>query len=165
VCSSDLPGEVTGSGSPADPTGSGPAGTAGMSHRSDVAALRQWINHPERRNELPLPDLTADHHGTGFQKAVAAYQAATATVDPAPVTAPVVDPAPVTGSGSVTDPAPSTNTPIVDPAPTPEPPPVLTDPAPAAVDTQTVLDATPVVQPDPRLDPALLPDTGSAAAI
>ncbi len=77
---------------------------AAHSHRSDVAALRQWVNHPDLRAELTVPDLTAVHKGNGFQKAVAAYQAAaaigtpTTPADPAPV---VTDPAPV-----VTDPAP-----------------------------------------------------------
>lgn len=185
------PGSVTGSAPPAEPTGSGLAGAVGVSHRSDVAALRQWINHPELRNDLPLPDLTVDHHGTGFQKAVAAYQAATATVDPAPVTAPVTDPAPIASTPVVdpdptTDQAPTTDAtagtdpvltgPIADPpasdpavlgnpVPTAEQPTVVTDPAPAAVDTRTVFDAPPVVQADPLLDPALLPDTGSTTAI
>jgi hypothetical protein len=55
---------------------------AAHSHRSDVAALRQWINHPDLRSELSLPDLTTEHKGRGFEKAVAAYEAATATPPP-----------------------------------------------------------------------------------
>jgi hypothetical protein len=58
---------------------------AAHSHRSDVAALRQWINHPDLRSELSLPDLTTEHNGRGFEKAVAAYEAATATAIPPPV--------------------------------------------------------------------------------
>jgi len=74
------------------------------SHRSDVAALRQWINHPDLRSDLPLPDLSTEHNGKGFEKAVAAYQAiigagSTPATDPAPV---VTNPAPVG-----TDPFPS----------------------------------------------------------
>jgi hypothetical protein len=76
------------------------------SHRSDVAALRQWINHPDLRSDLPLPDPSAEHKGNGFQQAVAAYEAIIAignpSTDPARVPEPVVsDPAPV-----VSDPAP-----------------------------------------------------------
>ena len=87
---------------------------ADHSHRSEVAALRQWINHPDLRAELTLPDLAAEHKGNGFQKAVAAYQAAVAIASPTPSAdpAPVTDPAPV-----VTDPAP-----------------VVTDPAPVVTD-------------------------------
>jgi len=174
------PGSVTGSASPAEPTASGLAGAAGVSHRSDVAALRQWINHPERRNDLPLPDITVDHHGTGFQKAVAAYQAATAAADPAPVAdpapstnTPIVEP-PTTDPAADTDPVltgptadPLASDPAVpgNPVPIPEQPTVLTDPALAAVETRTVFDATPVVQADPLVDPALQPDAGSTAAI
>lgn len=56
------------------------------SHRSDVAALRQWVNHPELRNDLALPDLAAEHKGNGFARAVAAYEAAIAAGTPDPVT-------------------------------------------------------------------------------
>ena len=86
---------------------------AGHSHRSDVAALRQWINHPELRADLALPDLTAEHHGNGFQQAVAAYEAATAIGTPVPVADPapvpdvplvVTDPAPVEDPGVLADP-------------------------------------------------------------
>ena len=52
---------------------------AGHSHRSDVAALRQWINHPDLRSDLALPDRSTEHRGNGFEKAVAAYEAVTAS--------------------------------------------------------------------------------------
>ena len=94
-----LPAEVAGPAADA-PAGEKPHGlvrAAGHSHRSDVATLRQWINHPDLRAELTLPDLAAEHKGNGFQKAVAAYQAAAVTGTPTPP----ADPAPV-----VTDPAP-----------------------------------------------------------
>ena len=74
------------------------------SHRSDVAALRQWINHPGVRSDLTLPDLSTEHKGNGFAKAVAAYEAtiASATPPPAPDAEPVVsEPDPI-----VPDPAP-----------------------------------------------------------
>jgi hypothetical protein len=89
------------------PEGGKPHGlvrAAEHSHRSDVAALRQWINHPELRSDLALPDLSTEHKGHGFQKAVAAYEAVIATATPPP--APEPDPV-------VTDPAPES-------APTPE---------------------------------------------
>ena len=69
------------------------------SHRSDVAALRQWINHPDLRSDLDVPDLATERKGNGFVKAVAAYEAATAIANPPPVS----DPPPVT-----TDPDPAT---------------------------------------------------------
>ena len=119
------------------------------SHRSDVAALRQWINHPDLRDDLPLPDLTAEHKGNGFEKAVAAYEAALAVGNPPPAT----DPAPV-----ATDPDPV----IPDPGPVvSDPAPVVTDPKPAVSDPAPVVsvsapvasDLTPVVtDPDPLLD-------------
>lgn len=84
-------------GAPAGDKAHGLVRAAGHSHRSDVAALRQWINHPDLRAELTLPDLGAEHQGNGFRKAVAAYQAAAAIANPTPP----ADPAPV-----VTDPAP-----------------------------------------------------------
>jgi hypothetical protein len=75
------------------------------SNRSDVAALRQWINHPDLRDDLPLPDLSAEHKGQGFQKAVAAYKAAGTGV-PATDLPPTNDPALVVDrSPIVTDPA------------------------------------------------------------
>jgi hypothetical protein len=89
----------------------GPGRDAAQLHRSEVATLRQWINHPERRTDLELPDLAAAHKGNGFQKAVAAYQAAVGVTPPATDPAPVVDP-------PVIDP------PLIDPPlsdPTPEP--------------------------------------------
>lgn len=90
--------------------------TAEYSHRSDVAALRQWINHPDLRSELALPDLTGEHKGNGFQTAVAAYKAIIAIGNPAPST----DPAPVPEADPVVDPAPAAS----DPAP------VVSDPDP-----------------------------------
>ena len=107
----------------------GLVGAADHSHRSDVAALRQWINHPDLRAELPVPDLTAEHKGNGFQKAVAAYQAAAATGTPTPS----ADPAPV-----VTDPAPV----VTDPAP------IVTDPVePGTAPVET--DAAPIISDEP----------------
>src|SRR4051812_46259466 len=101
---------------PVEKPAHGLVGGAGDSHRSGVAALRQWINHPERRAEMGTPDLTATHHGKGFEKAVAAYQAAIAgaptVTDPAPTTPPesttppVTDPAPTTPPVSTTEPVP-----------------------------------------------------------
>jgi hypothetical protein len=78
----------------------------GAEHRSDVATLRQWVNHPERRDSIALPDLTtAAPHGQGFAKAVAAYQAVLAELAPQVTEGPPVDPAPV-------DPAPLDPTPL-----------------------------------------------------
>jgi hypothetical protein len=135
----EFPGPAE-TGTPPGDKAHGPVGAAEHSHRSDVAALRQWINHPDLRAEVPVPDLTAEHKGNGFQKAVAAYQAAAATAaptppaDPAPV---VTDPAPV-----VTDPAPV----VTDPAPVvTDPAPVVTDPAPVATDAAPVVPNEPAV--------------------
>ena len=79
---------------PTDPPGQdkpkGLVGAAAHSHGSDVAALRRWINHPDLRDQLPLPDVTAEHQGKGFSKAVAAYEAAAVLVDPPVVTDPPV---------------------------------------------------------------------------
>ena len=115
---------------------------ADNSHRSDVAALRQWINHPDLRSDLTLPDLSTEHKGNGFAKAVAAYEAAIASAappsDPAPV---VTDPDPV-----VTDPAPAVT----------DPDPVVTDPAPVITDPDPV-----ITDPDPLLD-LLIPDSTTA---
>ncbi len=64
------------------------------SNRSDVAALRQWINHPSLRDGLAVPDLAAaEHKGRGFEKAVAAYEGV-APAPPAPAP-PVTDPDPM----------------------------------------------------------------------
>jgi hypothetical protein len=128
------PAEVAGPAAADAPAEAKPHGlvrAAGHSHRSDVAALRQWINHPDLRAELPVPDLTAEHKGNGFQKAVAAYQAAVAIGTPTPP----ADPAPV-----VTDPAPV----VTDPAP------VVIDPAPVESGAAPVeTDAAPVVPDEP----------------
>jgi hypothetical protein len=95
------------------------------SHRSDVAALRQWINHPDLRNDLPLPDLSGEHKGNGLRQAVAAYEAIIAIGNPPPA----ADPAP-----AVTDPAPV----ITEPAPVvPDTAPVVTDPAPVVPATSS----------------------------
>lgn len=75
------------------------------SHRSEVAALRQWINHPELRDSLTVPDLAAEPNGSGFQKAVAAYEAAIATANP---------PATDTPPASETPPAPNSEPDLVD---------------------------------------------------
>jgi hypothetical protein len=87
---------------PAEGKAHGLARAAGHSNRSDVAALRQWVNHPELRDSLELPDLTAEHNGNGFQKAVAAYEAAIAIANPAVTDTP---PASETPPGSETPPA------------------------------------------------------------
>jgi hypothetical protein len=109
------------------------------SHHSDVAALRRWINAPDLRDDLTLPNLLTAHKGQGFQKAVAAYQAVIAIAPPA------TDPMPV-----VTD-----------------PPPVVADPAPAVPDADPVVkDPTPVVpDPDPLLDVLLPESTGGEEAL
>ena len=126
---------------------------ADHSHRSDVAALRQWINHPDLRSDLSLPDLATEHKGNGFAKAVAAYEAAIASAAPQPAT----DPDPVVPDPVVTDPDPV----VTDPAPVvTDPAPVVTDPAPVVVDpAPVVVDPAPVVtDPDPLLD-LLVPDS------
>ena len=89
---------------------------ADHSHRSDVAALRQWINHPDFRSDLSLPDLSTEHEGKGFQKAAAAYEAASAIATPqATDSPPATDPAPiVTNSPLVADPAPVTEPDVLD---------------------------------------------------
>jgi hypothetical protein len=113
----------------------GPQAAAEHSHRSDVAALRQWINHPEARADLALPDLAAEHKGNGFQKAVAAYQAMMASSNPTPPT----DPAPV-----VTEPAPV----VTEPAPVvTEPAPVVTEPAPVVTDPSVTEPPAAVIDP------------------
>lgn len=117
----------------------GPVRAAEHSNRSDVAALRQWINHPELRSDLALPDLSAEPKGNGFAQAVAAYQAIIAIGTP-PATDPVV-----------TDPAPTDPPAGADP--------VVSDPVVA--DPPAATDPAPVVDPDPLLDPALLPHTAS----
>src|SRR3954453_21235605 len=106
---------------PGEKPAHGLVGGAGDSHRSSVAALRQWINHPERRAEMGTPDLTATHHGKGFEKAVAAYQAAIAG---APT---VTDPAPTTPPESTTPPPPNPHP----PPPPPRPPPPRRYPPPS----------------------------------
>jgi len=65
----------------------------GAEHRSDVATVLQWINHPDLRESLVLPDLQATHNGKGFANAVAAYQAVLAELTP-PVTEEPVPPEP-----------------------------------------------------------------------
>jgi hypothetical protein len=82
------------------------------SHRSDVAALRQWINHPDLRSDLTLPDLSTEHKGKGFAKAVAAYEAAVAGATPPPAAdAPtVIEPVPV-----VAEPDPVLDPPLPEP--------------------------------------------------
>jgi hypothetical protein len=132
---------------PAAPEAEAPAETkphgllraAEHSHRSDVAALRQWINHPELRDSLTVPDLAGEHNGKGFERAVAAYHAVMPATPPPPA-----DPPPV-----VTDPAPVPSDPVVVPDPVvPDPvvpdPVVVTDPVP----TDPVA-GDPVVLPDP----------------
>lgn len=95
------PDPVAGSDTPSGARSGGVAGAADHSHRSGVATLRQWINHPELRDALGLPDLTAEHHGDGFQKAVEAYQAA-AAVPPVVDTDPLVDPTVPADTGAAT---------------------------------------------------------------
>ncbi len=73
------------------------------SNRSDVAALRQWINHPSLRDGLAVPDLAAaEHKGRGFEKAVAAYEGV-APAPPAPAP-PVTDPDPMVADPLVSEP-------------------------------------------------------------
>jgi len=98
-----VPAEAPGEETPATPTQARPHGlvqAAEHSHRSTVAALRQWINHPGLREQLGEPDLTAPAKaGGGFEKAVAAYRAivseAPATDPAAPLDPPVVIDPPV----------------------------------------------------------------------
>ena len=114
-----------GAPSPVDAGGRG-SRSQGAEHRSDVATLRQWVNHPDRRDAIALPDLAADHHGQGFAKAVAAYQAVVAaTAPPAadPVVAPPVDGVPVVAPPVDGDPVVALPDPVV--APVDEP--ALTD--------------------------------------
>jgi hypothetical protein len=126
----------------APPTeGSAPATHGrGAEHRSDVATLRQWVNHPELRSSITLPDLEAPHKGQGFAKAVEAYQAViAATAPPAPptdetpvVTDPVVPP-PTDETPVVTDPVvppPTGETPVVTDPVVPPPTGEITIPAP-----------------------------------
>lgn len=93
----------------------------GADHRSEVATLRQWVNHPELRASTELPDLEGSHPGQGFAKAVAAYQAVVAETAPPAVTPPV-DETPV-----VTPPVDE----VVVPAPEVPPLLVVEDPAEA----------------------------------
>jgi hypothetical protein len=87
---------------------------ADHSNRSDVAALRQWINHPDLR--ISLPDLSTEHKAKGFQKAAAAYEAAAAIDTPQATDSPSAsDPAPiVTDPPLVADPAPVTEPDVLD---------------------------------------------------
>lgn len=77
------------------------------SNGSDVAALRQWINHPDLRSDLALPDLSAEHKGNGFAKAVAAYESIIAIGDPPASTDPAPVPDPVVSDPVVSDPDPA----------------------------------------------------------
>jgi hypothetical protein len=153
VAQSPAPAETPQSGAPAEAERAhGLVGAAGHSHRSDVAALRQWINHPDLREDLTVPDVSAEHKGNGFAKAVAAYEnvmASTAPVVTDPiVTDPVVtDPSPVVTDPIVTDPVVTDPTPVVtDPIVTD---PVVTDPSPVVTDPivtdPVVMDIPPVV--------------------
>jgi hypothetical protein len=140
---------------PAETKAHGLVRAAEHSNRSDVAALRQWINHPELRDGLTVPDLAAEHKGKGFERAVAAYQA----VAPAPPPAdPVVVTDPVTPDPVVTDPV--TPDPVVTDPVTPDP--VLTDPVtPDPVVTDPVTPdpvVTDPVTPDPVLTDPVTPD-------
>jgi hypothetical protein len=120
------------------------------SNRSDVAALRQWINHPDLRSELAPSDLTVEHKGNGFAKAVAAYESIIAIGSPPASSDPVV-PDPVVPEPVVPEPVP-------DPAVS-DPPPVVTEPVPdLPVPAPAVPDA------DPLLD-ALLPESTSGEAV
>lgn len=76
-----LPAEAD---TPAQEKAHGLVRAAEHSNRTDVAALRQWINHPELRADLALPDLTAPARGKGFERAVAAYTAAAGDGTPPP---------------------------------------------------------------------------------
>jgi hypothetical protein len=98
VPTAPTPGDPEPAGLPAERP-HGPAGAAARSNASDVAMLRRWINHPDLRGELPLPELTAEHSGRGFSKAVAAYEAAGGLTAPPPADPPVAGDPPV-----VTDP-------------------------------------------------------------
>lgn len=100
----------------------------GAEHRSDVATLRQWVNHPDRRDAMTLPDVNAtDHRGQGFAKAVEAYRAVLAELPAPPAAPPVTDPVtdpvtvivpppaapPVTDTVPVTDTAAEPDAPVV----------------------------------------------------
>jgi len=100
----------------------------GAEHRSDVATLRQWVNHPERRDAIALPDLEATGGSKGFANALAAYRSVLAELapppaPPAPVVDPVVDPTVDPVVNPVVDP---TVDPVVDAVVDPAPP-VTTD--------------------------------------
>lgn len=64
-------------------------------HRSDVATVRHWVNHPDERATIVLPDLTAPRQGQCYTKAVATYQAVVAQLAPPPTP----DPAPRNPTG------------------------------------------------------------------
>lgn len=89
----------------------------GAEHRSDVATLRQWVNHPDQRAAIVLPDLTSTPRGHGFATAVAAYQAALAELapPPAPPAAETPPVAPVAQKPVVETP-PAVDTPPVEPS-------------------------------------------------
>lgn len=115
---------------PPEPPRTAPKGK-GAEHRSDVATLRQWVNHPDRRDAMTLPDVDASgRRGQGFAKAVEAYRSVLAELPPPPAAPPVTDP--------VTDPVTVT-------VPPPAAPPV-TDPAPV---TDTAPEPDAAVVPDP----------------
>jgi 5'-nucleotidase len=98
-----------------------PAHGKGAEHRSDVATLRQWLNHPDRRDGITLPDLTVPaSHGHGFANAVAAYQAVLAELVP-----PTAEPPPAPAGSTLDEVLPTPTGPTVDeqlPAAPPEAP-------------------------------------------
>jgi hypothetical protein len=121
---------------PASATTPAPAPAAhgkGAEHRSDVATLRQWLNHPDRRDGITLPDLTVPaSHGHGFANAVAAYQAVLAELVP-----PTAEPPPAPAGSTLDEVLPTPTGPTVDeqlPTAPPEAPVVAEAPvsAPAA---------------------------------
>lgn len=87
----------------------------GAEHRSDVATVRQSVNHPDERATIVLPDLTAPRQGQCFAMAVATYQAVVAELAPPPApTLPVVPP-PTDEMPVVTPPLPLETTPVETP--------------------------------------------------
>ena len=89
----------------------------GAEHRSAVATLRQYVNHPERHDGPPPEALLASEvKGNGFQRALEAYRASLPpVVETPPVEAPAVE-TPVVETPAVEPPVgatPGVDTPAV----------------------------------------------------